>query len=245
MQRDIQKRDCELYGTHYCDLLNMRSCEQCPLTNPDSEMTAESTVRDLDLYESLLPEEGIAHLFETPTCTLCKGKPNKKAGYALFHMAHPEPKRMQNGLLFGKKRSPIGTLIPVQLGICKTCRRRLLLLDYLPIALPALVAAIELGLFLIDGIEAPLIAIAPYVPFLIWIGSIAIAIIVSHVLRSILKKRYLAETYINVNEHPTIRKMMLNGWFIVPKQDRVRLIYSKTRIGTGLGTAPSRKNRED
>jgi len=245
MQRTINNRECELYGTKYCALLNMRSCEQCPLTSPHSEMTAESTVKDLDLYLSLLPEEGIAHLFESETCAFCKGKPNRKAGYALFHMAHPEPKRMQSGLLFGKKRSPIGTLIPVQLGICKECRRKLLILDYLPVAIPAIVAAIELGLFLVDSIEAPLVAIAPYVPFAIWAGSIVLSIIVSLILRAVLKKRYLVDTCVNIDEHPTIRKLMLNGWFIVPKQDRVRLIHSKTRIGTGIGTAPSSAYKED
>ena len=131
MDRTIDNRECPLYGTRYCELLHMRTCAQCPLTRPNYGITPETLRADLDLYETLLPEGGIAQLFEARTCRLCRDEASagRRQGYAIFNMAHPEPERMERGLIFGKRRAAAGTMVPVQLAVCQRCRRRLLLLD--------------------------------------------------------------------------------------------------------------------
>ena len=80
MERMIDNKECALYGTRYCDLLNMRTCGQCPMTGKSGEVTEESLRKDLDLYESLLPEGGIARLFESKTCQLCRKEPGRRQG---------------------------------------------------------------------------------------------------------------------------------------------------------------------
>ena len=91
--------NCELSGTKYCALLNMHTCAAC--TVRDSENKAE-IISDLDLYETLLPEGGIARLFEAKDCQFCKTpEKGKRRGYAILDMAHPEPRRVQKWL-FGK-----------------------------------------------------------------------------------------------------------------------------------------------
>lgn len=241
MERTIDNRDCPLYGTRYCDLLHMRECGQCPLTRPSSDTTPESLRSDLDLYESLLPEGGIAPLFEAKTCRFCRQEETagRRRGYAIFNMAHPEPKRLQSGLLFGKKRAAVGTMVPVQVAICPHCRRRLLLLEYLPVLLPAAVGAALLLVFAISGVNDALVAAAPVLPFLLWVGGIALAWLAARLVCAALKKRYAQDMYVNILDHPTLRRMREKGWFPVPGQGGVKLVFSKSRLSRGLGTAPS------
>lgn len=240
----IDNRECPLYGTRYCDLLNMRACDQCPLTRSSSETTPESLRSDLDLYESLLPEGGIAPLFESKSCQFCKAgpegaKPNRRQGFAIFNMAHPEPKRLQEGLLFGKRRSAVGTMVPVQASICKRCRHRLLLLDYLPALLPILVGAALLLLLTIEGLAAALIDAAPVLPFVLWVGGIVLAWLIARLVCRALKKRYAQDMYVDILEHPRLQSMREKGWFPVAGQGSLKLVFSKSRLSKGLGTAPS------
>ena len=238
MERMIDNKECALYGTRYCDLLNMRTCGQCPMTGKSGEVTEESLRKDLDLYESLLPEGGIARLFESKTCQLCRKEPGRRQGYVIFNMAHPEPKRMQNGLLFGKKRSPIGTMVPVQMAVCKQCRRRLLVVDYLPLVLSVVTGALLLALLSVGSLAESLVQVHPVLPFAIWAGGMLLALLIALAIRRGLRKRFEKEMYLNVLQHPVMQRMMEKGWFPVPKQEGVKLVFSKSRMACGLGTAP-------
>lgn len=238
MERMIDHKECDLYGTRYCDLLNMRTCGQCPMTGASQEVTAESLRSDLDLYEALLPEGGIAKLFESKTCQLCREEPGRRQGYVIFNMAHPEPKRMQNGLLFGKKRSPVGTMVPVQMAVCKDCRRRLLVVDYLPLVLSVVTGALLLVLLSVGSLSESLVHVHPVLPFGVWAGGMLLALAVAFIIRHALKKRYARHMYLNVLSHPVLQRMLEKGWFPVPRQEGVKLVFSKSRIAVGLGTAP-------
>lgn len=241
MDRTINNRRCPLYGTHTCELLHMRDCGQCPLTRPGTEITPEMLRKDLDLYETLLPAGGIAPLFEAKTCRFCREETQagKRQGYAIFNMAHPEPARMERGLLFGKRRSAAGTMVPVQLAVCKHCRRRLLLLDYLPLLVPTVAGAILLVLLADGAVSDAVASVAAYLPFLLWAGGVALAWGAARLVCARLKKRFAADMYVDVLEHPTLAEMREKGWFPVPARDGVRLVFSKSRLCSGLGTAPS------
>ena len=125
--------DCKLSGTRYCRLLNMHTCSACTIRENQNFDEVRS---DIDLYETLLPDGGIAQLFESRECQFCttpvKGK---RSGYAIIDMAHPEPRRVQKWL-FGKRTARIGTMIPLQMAVCSKCRSRFLSLEYLPMVIP-------------------------------------------------------------------------------------------------------------
>ena len=88
--------NCKLSQTRYCQTLNMRSCSVCTVRDADDK---DEIMKDIDLYETLLPEGGIAQLFESRECQFCK-PPQKgtRSGYAILDMAHPEPRRVQKWL---------------------------------------------------------------------------------------------------------------------------------------------------
>lgn len=240
MDRTIDNRECPLYGSRYCELLHMRTCAQCPLMRPNYGITPETLRADLDLYETLLPEGGIAQLFEARTCRLCRDEASagRRQGYAIFNMAHPEPERMERGLIFGKRRAAAGTMVPVQLAVCQRCRRRLLLLDYLPVLLPTAVGALLLWLLAGSQASGALSRAAAYLPFVLWAGGVALAYGAGKLACRALRRRFGQDMYVNVLEQPTVAGMRARGWFPVPARDGVKLVFSKSRLCSGLGTAP-------
>ncbi len=228
---------CELAGTKYCRLLNVKSCDGCAAHNND----VKQIVADLELYETLLPEGGVSQLFLDTDCQFCKGEPNRRNGYAILDFAHPEPKRLQRWL-FGKKMTPFGTMIPVQLGICKACRRRLLAIEYLPVIIPVLMGTLGLILFSFDPIVNPLLSIASYLPFLIWLVAVFVAMLIGKAAAKGLEKKFSCETRVDILEHPVLREMLEKGWFPIFKQSRTKVMFSKSRLARGLGTASEDEN---
>ena len=43
--------------------------------------------------------------------------------------------------------------------------------------------------------------------------------------------------YVNVLEHPALKEMTELGWFPIARQRRTQVLFSKSRLGRGLGTA--------
>lgn len=229
-----ENTNCPLYGTEYCRLLNMRSCAQCTVKDCEN---FDELKRDIAVYERLLPEGGVAHLFMDPACQFCKGHKGSRHGYAILDMAHPEPKRIQKRLI-GKRVAAFGTMIPLQFGICNACRKRFLAMEYLPTVLPLTVGV--LGLVAIGVLDGGQSAMGVGVPlaFLIWLGAVILAMLAGRFLSRALEKRYEAEMCTNVLKQPVVEEMVELGWTPVARQSRTKLMFSKTRLSRGLGTAP-------
>lgn len=226
--------DCPLSGTRYCRVLNMRACEQCTVA---SARDYDELKRDIDQYEALLPEGGIAHLFTERECQFCRGENRgRRRGYAILDMAHPEPKHIQQWLL-GKKRSAIGTMVPLQFGICPVCRRRFLTMEYIPLALPLLIGAAGLILFYHGGQGSEVMGVFVYWPFLAWVAAILLGVLAGRLIVRALFHRYDRVMIADVMRHPVVREMTQRGWFPIAKETRIKVMFSKSRLARGLGTA--------
>lgn len=230
--------NCELSGTKYCALLNMRACEACTVRQSENKADIKN---DLDIYESLLPTGGVARLFEEKDCQFCttpvKGK---RRGYAILDMAHPEPRRIQKWLL-GKRVSRIGTMIPVQMGVCKKCRSRFQLMEYLPMIVPVAVGIIALFVFTTDAVKGPLVNISMFAPFGGWAVSVMIGAIAGKLVTDALQRHWSKEMITDVMKHPVIAEMAEKGWTPITAKSRTKLLFSRSRLAKGLGTADSGK----
>ncbi len=225
--------NCELSGTKYCRVLNMGGCERCTVRNSDRK---DEIRADIELYETLLPAGGVAHLFTDASCALCRHEPRGACtGYAIIDMAHPEPKRVQRWLL-GKRVSRIGTMIPVQMSVCGKCRRTLMFIDYLPLA--AAVAVGLAGLLLLGSgtVADALSDISAFLPFAAWLAVVGLGLLAGRLIARALTKRADARMYVRVLEHPTLAEMVRKGWTPVSNA-RNKALFSKSRIARGLGTA--------
>lgn len=225
---------CKLSGTRYCYTLNMRSCSAC--TVREAENTDE-IMKDLDLYETLLPEDGIAQLFESRECQFCKSEPKgERRGYAILDMAHPEPRRVQKWL-FGKRIAHIGTMVPVQMAVCGKCRSRFLTLEYFPVLIPVLVGILALFAVSNDPLKAALGNIHLFAPFGVWIVCVLLGALIGKLVTDALQKRWEKDMYTDVMRHPVIAEMTEKGWVPITAKSRTKLLFSKSRLIRGLGTA--------
>lgn len=229
-----EKNACALGGTKYCQLLNMRSCQSCTVRDvKDIAQVRE----DLELYESLLPEGGVARLFLSPDCQFCRREPKgRRRGYAILDMAHPEPRRLQRRMLFNRT-AEFGTMIPLQFAICPRCRRRFLWIEYSAIAFPVAFGLLGLGLLAIDTIKDTLSGWASIAPFLMWLCMLAVGALIGTLSSAAARKHYKRDMISEVFQHPTVREMMRMGWTPIAKQSRTKLLFSKSRLARGLGTA--------
>lgn len=228
--------NCELSGTKYCAMLNMHVCAACTVRDSDNKGEIRS---DLDLYETLLPEGGVARLFESRECQFCttpvKGK---RRGYAILDMAHPEPKRVQKWL-FGSRTARIGTMIPLQMSICPKCRSRFLLMEYLPMLIPVVVGIIALFVFSMDAVKGPLVDISMFAPFGGWMVTVLVSAIAGKLVTDGLERAWSKEMVTDVMKHPVVVTMTEKGWTPITAKSRTKLLFSKSRLAKGLGTADS------
>lgn len=232
---------CKLSGTRYCYTLNMRSCSAC--TVRDAENTDE-IMKDIDLYETLLPQGGIARLFESRECQFCKNEPKgKRRGYAILDMAHPEPRRVQKWL-FGKRAARIGTMVPVQMAVCPKCRSRFLMLEYFPVLIPVLVGLAALFVVSSDPLKATLGNIHTFAPFGAWIVCLLLGVLIGKLVTDALQKRWTKDMYTDVMQHPAIMEMTEKGWVPITAKSRTKLLFSKSRLSRGLGTADGAEDEE-
>ena len=242
MEKLPNNPNCKLSGTRYCRLLNMRSCSNCTVRESDK---ADDIVKDIDLYETLLPEGGVARLFESHDCQFCKTpEKGRRRGYAIIDMAHPEPKRMQKWL-FGKREAKIGTMIPVQMAICKKCRSRFLQIEYLPVLIPVLIGFAALFAVSRDPVKTALADVSMFMPFGVWILCVVLGIAIGLAVTKALEKRWSGEMCLDVMQHPVIAEMTEKGWTPITIKSRTKLLFSKSRLNRGLGTAGSERREEN
>ena len=223
MAESGERSGCTLSGTEYCRLLNMRACKNCTMRTAED---LDSVKSDLDVYQSLLPEGGVAQLFLTQECQFCKGeKKGKKSGYAIVDVAHPEPKRIQRRLL-GKQVAEFGTMIPLQFAVCDQCRRRFLWMEYAPVLLPVVFGAAGLILLAVRSLRESLAAQAAVLPALLWAALLLCGIVLGQFAEKGAKKRFEKDMRLSAAEHPVLQEMLQNGWKIVPRQSRTGLLFS-------------------
>jgi hypothetical protein len=233
--------NCALSGKKYCAMLNMHTCAAC--TVRDSENKAE-IISDLDLFETLLPEGGIARLFESRECQFCKTPiKGKRRGYAILDMAHPEPRRIQKWL-FGNRQSRIGTMIPLQMGVCPKCRKRFLLMEYLPMLIPVVIGIAALLIISMDSVRNPLVDLSMFAPFGAWIVSVLVGIILGKLVTDALERAWSKDMETDVMRHPVVAEMTKMGWTPITAKSRTKLLFSKSRLARGLGTADSDQPEE-
>ena len=233
--------NCELSGTKYCQMLNMHTCATCTVRDNDHKSEIKS---DLDLYETLLPEGGVARLFQSHECQFCKTPAKgKRKGYAILDMAHPEPRRVQKWLL-GKRTARIGTMIPLQMSVCKKCRSRFLSIEYLPMVVPVVFGIAALFVFSADAVKGPLVDLSMFAPFGGWIIVVLLGALLGRLIANGLQKRWSKDMITDVMQHPVIVEMTEKGWMPITAKSRTNLLFSKSRLARGLGTAEDPDEKE-
>ena len=233
--RNLTDTACTLYGTKSCALLNMRSCEECPLKG---RVADTAIIDDLKTFCDLQPEGTVAQLFESETCTLCKTEPKgKPTSFAVFDLAHEEPKKLAKRKWLSKQTT--GFMIPLQFACCSACRRRMLLIAYLPLLTPIVLTALALPFVTIERTAETLRGVAPWFPFALVLFAIVGGYAIGKLLSLLFRKKSEAVMFTDVREHPLVREMNAKGWRSLFNDRQPHVAFTSKRIHKGLGSAPS------
>ena len=231
--------DCPLYGSEYCAVLNMESCEKCTVECTDEEKTAR-VKQDLADMAALLPEDGMAKLFTGEECVLCKGEKGKREYYAFFDMGHPGARKHRAKGLLGllKKEPRFGSLLPAQVSCCKECKQRMTRLSYVKGLIIAAFLLSGLIVLSLRSVNEPLMAITHGLPFYIFAAWAIIGIAVAEIAYRGMKRSYAKRTYLNVMNAPMLAELKEKGWFELFAEHGVsRLVFSKKPMSHGLFAA--------
>jgi len=230
---------CALFNSRACAILNTRSCAECPLSRKDSDGDKPAIVQGfVDQFETLLPEGGVAPLFESETCTLCKTEPKgKRSCYAILDFGHEEPKELHARRLFHKKG--VGFMMPLQFACCRKCRSRFLLASYLPLLVPTLLTALLIPFFVEPHLMQALRRVAAWLPLLLVVLTAGGGYLLGKLLQAKLKKRFETVMYFDLWQHPVTKSVLDKGWFPLFGEKQAQPIFSNKRIRYGIGTAPS------
>lgn len=246
MARNYTNADCKLHGTKYCSLLNMESCDSCTVATSSQEQ-ADALAKSLDVTISLMPEEGVSALFETDECMLCKGERGKRECYADVDIGNVEPKTETRNVIGMKSIARTGSMVPLQISCCGDCRRRLLMIEYLPSVLTIVAAAVALLLMSIRSIRESLMTVHEILP----VGIFVLIVLAAVFAGSILKKNLIAKaqdkTHLRVFDIPLMSGMRERGWFEIgdSKSGITRYVFAKKRIRQGFYTGESVKTSEN
>lgn len=222
--------------------MNLHTCEGCPATSTP----ADQLKSDLDTYERLLPKGGIAQLFLSNYCQLCKQQPaGERRGYAFLFMGHPEPKRLQKGLFSRFFPKGFGTMVPLQVSCCKGCRRRLLTATYLPMAVPVLFGLAGLILILIQPVREAIASVASWLPLVGWLVLVLLGWLIGKLYVRKYCEKNSSKTYMDILTQPVIAEMIRMGWEPIGKKGKADVAFSKSRRARGLGTASPEDIPED
>lgn len=245
MANYIDNKNCKLYGTEYCDLLNMPSCENCAFGKIRADSEAEEAKRDLDVLMSLVPEEGVAPLFMSETCYLCKGDhPNKRSCYAMTDIGHAEPGRMHRNIIGIKTKCRVGSLIPVQIACCSRCRRNYFMVEYLPTFIAIIVSVIALAVLSMRSVHEPLSALSELLPLGVFVVLVVLGYLLGTLCRKGLKKAKSRETEFDVWELPIMKKLKALGWQPLSTDKGIsRMVFTKKRVTQGVYSAENSRGK--
>lgn len=242
MDKRLYSETCPLRGSRTCKLLHMGACDTCPAQKPRER---KRLVKLTETFGEKVDGALLASLFESARCTLCKGdKPGKKSGYGIWDMGYPAQGAKKAQTLFGEKPVKWEFLLPVQFACCTKCRRRMLLIGYLPTA--GLILGLEISLLLAgpEAIAEALRSLWRGLPLLLTLVFSLGGYAAGRLGAMQLKQRFRKEMWTDPMGHPVVRQLSYMGWRPVLKDRERRLIFSRKRLTQGLGTAPGRFYQE-
>ena len=232
--------NCSLRGTKTCAMLHMPDCKDCPAANgTDPEKIAATVAR----FEEATAGADIAALLTKDECELCLSEKKQKEGYVIYdlgHVAEKQPEREDWKKLFHARGPEFDFLLPLQLPVCPTCRKRLWWSRYVVTVVTLAVLAIVLPFISFLSPSEKLRAVSRLLPLGLAVAALLIGLIGGKILRKCLLRRWEKESLLDVRKHPAADMLLKNGWrpVIQDSGKMPSVMYTKKALSRGLGTAP-------
>jgi hypothetical protein len=228
-QQEI-KSECPIADSELCYWIGKNGCEPCYVRTLKDKDDKIKALENWKVMLSNLPRD-IDSLHESDKCVLCKGEPNDRDCYASIDLAHPEPKAMK-GMFFGfgkKVRTPVGSLVTVNMAACKSCRKKHFLMDALMWFFLLGLIVLAFVLVSIPAFAAPMSNASPLYPVLFVVVLGVLGYFLGKSVANIYRKRISNEVKTDLSELPLINYMFNKGWFYFQDNKGVPKLFFKTK----------------
>lgn len=243
------KADCKFLNTAVCELLNAKDCESCPMFSLNNEEETNDAYADMRTLCEFLPETGVEPLFYEEKCALCKSeKKGKPVGFAQLNMGHLNPLISVSGgsgsnqEAKSRKIRETRLVIPAQLPVCASCRRKLLLKYNLPLIINVLSAALGLIITSVESVRTALTAAGRAGAFIVFLTIVLLGTGIALLLKDRLDSDIKENTKTKLTEIKQLGKMLKNGWFTLPMySEKADFTFTKNRLKNGILTGDNQK----
>lgn len=229
---------CLLSGTPHCTLLNSNSCKDCfvrKLSREDQELVME----DIKMIAAAMPYGGVEKYMDEDKCMLCASeRRTADGGYARFDIGHLHPTASEERKDGSRKyKRDTSLVVPLQLPVCKKCRRRIQLINFLPLAVGVIIAFAGFITIASRPIFMALSKFGRPIPLLSALIAVFLGIIVGNILKIRLTNSASTKTYISPERIKAISELMDEGWFVIPGNELdLPYTFSKNEMRSGLLT---------
>ena len=245
MEKKPNGHDCILSGSPHCALLNYASCDKCYVSKLSREEQLGAG-EDIFFIADALPEGGAESIRDSKTCALCRTKNGEEAGeatrYAQIDLGHKHP-LFPDGEKTGRKYDRATSMvIPVQLPVCDSCRKRLNMLYYLPLTLGVLCALAGLVLTSLEKVRTALAQYGRVLPFLVFLIFVFLGVIVECVVKKALSVRIERTMNTRAKRIPALADLIKRGWFVIGAEDgMLPFTFIRERLPYGILTGDDQK----
>ena len=225
-----KNKDCVITDSPLCKWLG-KDCADCYINTLKTDEARQEALHGFEVMLSLLPDD--FDELSGEKCQFCKKDPKKRAGYALTDLGHAEPKTMK-GVFFGigkKVRRRIGSMVPVNIAVCKDCRRAFRMVEGIKWISVMFFTALAILLVSLPFFTSKFDAATSAVPYIIVVGGVLLGYIIGRLATVQYTKAKTEQVRLNIFEIPICAEMQENGWFLVQESPWVtRFIFSKKPV---------------
>lgn len=230
-----KNENCVISDSSVCVWLD-KPCSECYVDKLKTNDDKEKVLSDFEVMLSLIPND--FDELQGEECQFCKGRKKSRAGYALIDLGHSEPEH-KKGAFFGlgkKIRQRIGSLLPVNISICRDCRRALRLVDSIKWLFIVGMVALAVGLLFVPEINKAVAYADSPLPYVIVIGGGVLGYLLGKVTSAAYLKAKSESICFNVFDIPICAKMKEMGWFTVQDDTpATRFVFSRKPFVKKIG----------
>lgn len=245
MEKGLYNPDCAFCDSPYCALLNQKNCKKCCMSKLEPEEQIKAG-EDIFFVAEALPENGLEDIMNAKECAICRPGEDEAPGeaqrYAQFDMGHIHPLVPADQKENGRYKRAASMVIPVQLPVCDDCRHKLNLLYYLPLGIGVLIAALGLVATSLEAVRIPLTRYGRIIPFLVFLISVCIGVIVACIVNRMLRRRIERSMNTRAKRIPALSELVKNGWFPIGRKDgMISFSFTKEKLDSGLLTGENQR----
>lgn len=221
-----KNENCVVTDTSICKWID-KECEACYIGGFKNDDDKTQALKNFEVMLSLLPDN--FDDISGEKCQLCRQNPRPKAGYALIDLGHKDPES-KRGMFFGlgkKIRRRIGSLVPMNISVCKECRSALRWYEAIKWLSIAFFAGVGIAIVAIPDVG--LDGTASLLSYIIVIAGGILGFIAGKFFAKQFIKAKAKWMYTNIFEIPICADMKERGWFLVQENsgEVTRYIFSK------------------